>query len=85
MAKTHPLADRCQTGLKTKTRSTVYKKSTLNKGSDRLKVNRWRKIHHANLNQKKVKVYSAMKRNEIVPCAETWMDLATLQQSEASH
>ena len=28
--------------------------------------------------------YSAIKRNEIVPFAETWMDLETVIQSEAS-
>ena len=28
--------------------------------------------------------YSAIKRNEIVPVAETWMDLGTVIQSEVS-
>ena len=28
--------------------------------------------------------YSAIKRNEIVPSAETWMDLETVIQSEGS-
>ena len=29
--------------------------------------------------------YSAIERNEIVPFAETWMDLKTVIQSEGSH
>ena len=28
--------------------------------------------------------YSGIKRNNIVPCAETWMDLETVIQCEAS-
>ena len=29
--------------------------------------------------------YSAIKRNKIVPFAETWMDLEAITQSEVSH
>ena len=43
----------CKSGLKNKNKlQAVYKKSTLNININRLKVKRWKKIYHVNINKK---------------------------------